>query len=187
MRLLPIAATACVLAPSLGFAPLPATPLRSRRAAPASRRAAVDVDQYVHATFGTAAAAGVDAGPLAAAAATSVLVADGFFGLPNLLAPPSPEEAAVAKDAADAAAAAATDSGGGPMGVLAGPIESAIELVHTGLTGIGIEQSWGLSIILLTLAIKAATYPLTYQQISSTTKMQTLQPMVKDVQSRYQS
>jgi 60Kd inner membrane protein len=43
-------------------------------------------------------------------------------------------------------------------------------------TGAGIENSYGLSIIGFTLFVKALTFPLTYKQLASTTKMQVLQP-----------
>ncbi len=49
------------------------------------------------------------------------------------------------------------------------------------------ENSWGLSIVLLTVLIKVVTYPLSYTQIASTSKMQNLQPQIKEVQAKYQS
>ena len=49
------------------------------------------------------------------------------------------------------------------------------------------SDAWGYSIILLTLLVKAVTYPLTYTQISSTAKLQVLQPKVKEIQKRYEN
>lgn len=76
----------------------------------------------------------------------------------------------------------------GWFGFLAGPIEQFLELIHTVLADyLHLDNAWGVSIILLTVLIKAFTYPLSYQQISSTSKMQALQPEIKKIQSTYQS
>jgi len=44
-----------------------------------------------------------------------------------------------------------------------------------------------LSIIMMTVIIKLVTYPLTKQQLESTSKMQTLQPVIKNIQATYAS
>lgn len=85
-------------------------------------------------------------------------------------------------DAEVAAAAAGTDQGSWFDGFV-GLIELAIEGVD-GLLGGG---SYGLAIILFTLLIKLFTFPLTYQQMESTTKMQILQPQIKAVQAKFKS
>jgi membrane protein insertase Oxa1/YidC/SpoIIIJ len=43
------------------------------------------------------------------------------------------------------------------------------------------QKSFGLSIVLFTLLLKVLTYPLTYTQLQSTTKMQAIQPKVRTV------
>ena len=77
-------------------------------------------------------------------------------------------------DAADAAveqAAAAPGKGG--FGFLEAPIEFLLGAIHSALTGMGMsENSWGVTIIVMVVIIKAVTYPLTKQQLTSTNKMQ---------------
>jgi len=95
---------------------------------------------------------------------------------------------AIAAVAADPAVAVATDPGNGWFGFLTEPIEALLMGIHSGLVSGGINSnSWGLSIALLTLTIKLVTYPLTKQQLESTSKMQSLQPMVKEIQAKYAS
>lgn len=79
-------------------------------------------------------------------------------------------DAAVAgsPDAVDAAAAAADSNGW--FGFLTLPIESLLQVIHTALQGV--PNAWGLSIILMTVLIKALTFPLTKSQLQSTNKMQ---------------
>merc|ERR1719440_879762 len=48
-------------------------------------------------------------------------------------------------------------------------------------------NSYGYSIILFTLFIKAITFPLNYQQIESSSKMQAIQPKVKALQEKYRN
>jgi hypothetical protein len=57
-------------------------------------------------------------------------------------------------------------------------IESAIKLCDSALMSATGQKSFGLSIVLFTLLIKVLTYPLTYTQLQSTTKMQAIQPKV---------
>lgn len=77
----------------------------------------------------------------------------------------------------DAAPGAATDAAAandnGWFGFLTGPIESLLKLIHTVLTSVGLsEDAWGVSIIVMTVLIKALTFPLTKSQLESTNKMQ---------------
>jgi membrane protein insertase Oxa1/YidC/SpoIIIJ len=68
---------------------------------------------------------------------------------------------------------AAADPGNGWFGFLTGPTEALLDLIHTGFTSAGMTQnSWGVSIIALTLLIKLITFPLTKTQLESTNKMQ---------------
>eukprot|EP00612_Vaucheria_litorea_P008392 CAMPEP_0171476230 /NCGR_PEP_ID=MMETSP0946-20130122/3467_1 /TAXON_ID=109269 /ORGANISM="Vaucheria litorea, Strain CCMP2940" /LENGTH=386 /DNA_ID=CAMNT_0012006453 /DNA_START=94 /DNA_END=1255 /DNA_ORIENTATION=+ len=85
---------------------------------------------------------------------------------------------------ADAAEASKSTEGGGIFAGLVTLTENSIDGLHTLLQGMGVANSFGLAIILFTLFIKAVTFPLTYQQLESTTKMQALQPKVKDIQKR---
>jgi len=91
----------------------------------------------------------------------------------------------------DTAAIAAPDvanTDNGWFGFLTGPTVGFLQLIHAGLSAVGIKNdSWGISIIVLTLTIKLATFPLTKTQLESTQKMQTIQPAVKEIQAKYQS
>jgi len=76
----------------------------------------------------------------------------------------------------------------GWFGFLTLPIEGLLQGIHGVLSGAGMEKnSWGVSIVALTVLIKALTFPLTKTQLESTNKMQAMQPMVKEVQAKYQS
>lgn len=57
-------------------------------------------------------------------------------------------------------------------------VESAIKLCNNALISLTGQKSFGASIVLFTLLVKGLTYPLTYAQLRSTTKMQALQPKV---------
>jgi YidC/Oxa1 family membrane protein insertase len=78
-------------------------------------------------------------------------------------------------DAAPAAtdAAAAVSSNGGWFGFLTGPIQGLLVLIHSSMVAMGVSSNaWGISIILLTIIVKAVTFPLTKTQLESTNKMQ---------------
>ena len=57
--------------------------------------------------------------------------------------------------------------------------ESVLKFFHSG----GI--SWGFSIVLLTIAVRAVLVPLTLRQIKSMVRMQTLSPQMKEIQKKY--
>lgn len=80
---------------------------------------------------------------------------------------------AIAESPAAAAAAAAADGGNGWFGFLTLPIEYLLQAIHGLLATSAISSNaWGVSIIVMTVMIKAATYPLTRSQLESTNKMQ---------------
>lgn len=98
------------------------------------------------------------------------------------------DAAEAASDATEAAAAAATQSNNGWFGFLTGPIEGLLEVIHSVLVATGIKaNAWGVSIVFLTVLIKLVTFPLTKQQLESTTKMQAMSPAIKEIQAKYQS
>ncbi len=63
-------------------------------------------------------------------------------------------------------------------------LQSVVAFFYT-LTGSIGFQSYGLAIILLTISIKMALYPLTVKQIKSMKAMQELQPKMKALQEKY--
>ncbi len=68
-------------------------------------------------------------------------------------------------------------------------ISFVLDLFHQLWTGIGFDESggasWALSIIGLTLVIRAALIPLFVKQIKSSRNMQLIQPKVKELQKKY--
>lgn len=95
---------------------------------------------------------------------------------------------AVAATAGDVADVVSKDPGNGWFGFLEQPIELTLCTVHDGFASMGITaNAWGLSIIVITSVIKLFTYPLTAQQLKSTSKMQSIQPEVKKLQDTYAS
>ena len=82
------------------------------------------------------------------------------------------DEAAFAAAGA-AAEYPAADGGNGWFGFLTLPIEYSLRAIHGALATSAIgTNAWGVSIIVMTVVIKAATYPLTRSQLESTNKMQ---------------
>lgn len=77
---------------------------------------------------------------------------------------------AVAGATTDAAAAASSN---GWFGFLTVPIEGLLDLIHSGLVAVGLPaNTWGISIVAMTVLIKTVTFPLTKTQLESTNKMQ---------------
>lgn len=80
-------------------------------------------------------------------------------------------------DAATEGASTAAKSGW--FGFLTAPIEGLLVLIHSSMVAMGMtSNAWGLSIILLTLVVKAVTFPLTKTQLESTNKMQVCCPFI---------
>ena len=88
---------------------------------------------------------------------------------------------AAAKAIAESPAAA--DGGNGWFGFLTLPIEYLLQAIHGALATSAISSNaWGVSIIVMTIMIKAATYPLTRSQLESTNKMQvSVYDMINDL------
>jgi YidC/Oxa1 family membrane protein insertase len=97
-------------------------------------------------------------------------------------------------DAADAVGSVANDASGavgdvanevatndnGFFGFLTEPIGMLLQLIHTGIMAMGVtENSWGVTIIAMTVLIKLLTFPLTKTQLESTNKMQVRSPLAR--------
>ncbi|KAK9827918.1 hypothetical protein WJX74_009095 [Apatococcus lobatus] len=80
---------------------------------------------------------------------------------------------------------AASGNSGGFFGPIAKAFEVSLAFLDTGIEKIGVPYSYGFAIILLTLLVKAATYPLSRKQVESTLAIQQIQPRVKEIQDRY--
>ena len=91
-------------------------------------------------------------------------------------------------DASDAVTEAVAETDYGWFGFLTLPIEGLLQLIHSLVASVsGAANAWGVSIIILTVLIKAVTFPLTKTQLESTNKMQAMQPAIKALQEKYQS
>ena len=99
---------------------------------------------------------------------STISLSDAMDGLADATASSS----AVVQPAADVVEEVAkTDNGW--FGFLTEPISILLQLIHQGLMAVGMsENSWGISIIALTVLIKVVTFPLTKTQLESTNKMQ---------------
>lgn len=76
----------------------------------------------------------------------------------------------------------------GGLGFLAGPILGLLQIIHSALVGAGVSSNaWGISIILMTIIIKALVFPLMKSQLESAGKLRQVQPLVKEIQAQYQS
>ncbi|MQL88011.1 hypothetical protein Taro_020555 [Colocasia esculenta] len=102
-------------------------------------------------------------------------------------------DAAVAADPAAAAAAAggepdaaaAVQKNGGWFGFISEAMEVVLKVLKDGLDAVHVPYAYGFAIILLTVIVKVATFPLTKKQVESTLAMQNLQPKIKAIQERY--
>ncbi|EEC69962.1 hypothetical protein OsI_00422 [Oryza sativa Indica Group] len=83
------------------------------------------------------------------------------------------------------AAAAVAQKNGGWFGFISEALEVVLKVLKDGLSAVHVPYSYGFAIILLTVIVKAATLPLTKQQVESTLAMQNLQPQIKAIQQRY--
>lgn len=68
---------------------------------------------------------------------------------------------------------------------IANYMESVLKILKDGLSMLHVPYSYGFAIILLTVLVKAATFPLTKKQVESAMAMRSLQPQVKAIQQRY--
>ncbi|XP_020580739.1 inner membrane protein PPF-1, chloroplastic-like [Phalaenopsis equestris] len=96
-------------------------------------------------------------------------------------------DAVVAADpsTSDTAAAAAAQKNGGWFGFISEAMEIVLKVLKDGLSAVHVPYAYGFAIILLTVIVKVATFPLTKKQVESTLAMQNLQPKIKAIQERY--
>ncbi|KAM7496566.1 hypothetical protein LguiA_020980 [Lonicera macranthoides] len=98
------------------------------------------------------------------------------------------DAATVAVDSAGAASGSADSTvqkSGGWFGFISDAMEVVLKVLKDGLSTVHVPYAYGFAIILLTVIVKAITYPLTKQQVESTLAMQNLQPKIKAIQARY--
>ena len=71
---------------------------------------------------------------------------------------------------------------------LATPVAFILKAIHSGLSTFLIDGSgpaWGLSIVLLTVCVRLALFPLFVKQIKSQRRMQQIAPLVKELQKKH--
>jgi YidC/Oxa1 family membrane protein insertase len=113
---------------------------------------------------------------------TSISLSDGM-DVAGFMDSISPDTVSAVPAAADVEA-----SDNGWFGFLTGPTMGLLQLIHGGLVSIGVSaDSWGVSIIALTILIKIITFPLTKTQLESTNKMQVRQILPPLAQKRFRS
>uniref|UniRef100_A0A5B6ZEG1 Membrane insertase YidC/Oxa/ALB C-terminal domain-containing protein n=1 Tax=Davidia involucrata TaxID=16924 RepID=A0A5B6ZEG1_DAVIN len=64
-------------------------------------------------------------------------------------------------------------------------MESVLKVLKDGISSLHVPYAYGFAIILLTVLVKAATFPLTKKQVESAMAMKSLQPQIKAIQQRY--
>ncbi|XP_027334819.1 ALBINO3-like protein 1, chloroplastic [Abrus precatorius] len=64
-------------------------------------------------------------------------------------------------------------------------METILKVLKDGLSALHVPYAYGFAIILLTVLVKAATFPLTKKQVESSLAMRSLQPQVKAIQQQY--
>ncbi|XP_044489558.1 ALBINO3-like protein 1, chloroplastic [Mangifera indica] len=64
-------------------------------------------------------------------------------------------------------------------------METVLKVLKDGLSTLHVPYSYGFAIILLTVIVKAATFPLTKKQVESAMAMRSLTPQIKAIQQRY--
>ncbi|KAK2443532.1 63 kDa inner membrane family protein [Trifolium repens] len=64
-------------------------------------------------------------------------------------------------------------------------METVLKVLKDGLSTLHVPYAYGFAIIMLTVLVKAATFPLTRKQVESAMAMRSLQPQVKAIQKQY--
>ncbi|KAI3452637.1 hypothetical protein Pfo_009301 [Paulownia fortunei] len=64
-------------------------------------------------------------------------------------------------------------------------MEAVLKVLKDGFSTLHVPYAYGFAIILLTVLVKAATFPLTKKQVESAMAMQSLAPQIKAIQERY--
>ncbi|XP_051122168.1 ALBINO3-like protein 1, chloroplastic [Andrographis paniculata] len=85
----------------------------------------------------------------------------------------------------EAADAATTKQDGDWLSGITNAMEVVLKVLKDGLSTVHVPYAYGFAIILLTILVKAATFPLTKKQVESAMAMQSLTPQIKAIQERY--
>ncbi|XP_077227545.1 ALBINO3-like protein 1, chloroplastic [Tasmannia lanceolata] len=86
---------------------------------------------------------------------------------------------------ADAAISSDSKQSGDWLSGITNYLESVLKVLKDGLSALHIPYSYGFAIILLTVLVKAVTFPLSKKQVESAMAMRSLQPQIKAIQQLY--
>lgn len=95
------------------------------------------------------------------------------------------DAASVATNAATATETTVEKQDGGWLGGLTDTLELILKVLKDGLQAVHVPYAYGFAIILLTILVKGATFPLTQKQVESTMAMKNLEPKIKAIQQQY--
>jgi len=94
-------------------------------------------------------------------------------------------DASTSAPAAAAAAASSAQPDGGWLAPLTGALEATLRALQALLDAAHVPDSYGWSIVLLTLVVKTAVLPLTKRQVESSLAVQAVRPRLELIQARY--
>nr|XP_019710501.1 inner membrane protein PPF-1, chloroplastic [Elaeis guineensis] len=96
-------------------------------------------------------------------------------------------DAAVAADPSSTGADATktAQKNGVWFGFISDAMEVVLKVLKDGLTAVHVPYAFGFAIILLTVIVKVATFPLTKKHVNNHTAIQKIQPKIKAIQERY--
>ena len=123
--------------------------------------------------------------PATAAAATTALPA-AAPPLPPSLLPPAQALADLAATADAVSTTTTTTNDGGWLAPLTNTLEATLRSLQAVLDAAHVPDSYGWSIVLLTLVVKTAVLPLTKKQVESSMAVQSLKPRIDLIKARYE-
>ncbi|KAK9707476.1 hypothetical protein RND81_07G200000 [Saponaria officinalis] len=88
-------------------------------------------------------------------------------------------------DVVDSSSSSVSKQNGDWLSGITSSMESILKVFKNGLSSVHVPYSYGFAIILLTVLVKAATFPLSKKQVESAMAMRSLQPQIKAIQKRY--
>lgn len=94
-------------------------------------------------------------------------------------------DAAVSNSETVATSSDAAKQSGDWLSGISNTMETVLKILKDGMTTLHVPYPYGFAIILLTVLVKGATFPLSKKQVESAMAMRSLQPQIKAIQKRY--
>ncbi|XP_062212997.1 ALBINO3-like protein 1, chloroplastic [Phragmites australis] len=123
--------------------------------------------------------------PVAALGGGGLADAGELFGRVEALLYTVADAAVSAAPEAVAEGAGKTKEAGDWLSGITNSMETVLKVLKDGLSALHVPYSYGFAIIILTVLVKSAAFPLTKKQVESALAMRSLQPQVKAIQERY--